>query len=205
MGFPISRARTLQQNGVIGGSVCVGEVIQICTKATQTVPVFNTLKGTGVKEGLLLLEQCVEGQYGSVTQDLTPAFIQQAASMPAGLVANTKAEFAIQICLGITGLTEVLNTLGISLCLDLITADLWNSRASASSFRASTWALSPSRSGARPSSRRTAPSARRTWAPPSRGSCASARTCTRRSSTTLCPGLLQHAEGPDHPRHNRHP
>ena len=105
-------------SGKFSAEVCAGEIVEVCVRGELDVPIFDTVKSAA---GNYLVNQISNGNTQS--SDSLATFL--ASDTLKGLAEDTKAELDISICLGLPGLTEVLNEVGISLCIDLLRADLF--------------------------------------------------------------------------------
>eukprot|EP00128_Syssomonas_multiformis_P014761 Colp12_sorted_trinity150504_noHs@135 len=98
---------------------CVGEILEVCIKGGGVLPIFKTAVQTTTQGDELVITQCTSGQ---CTGDYTASAFLSAFG---NNIANAGVEVGVSICLGIPGLVEVLNEFGISLCLNLLTLDLY--------------------------------------------------------------------------------
>lgn len=102
--------------GEFSAGVCVGEVVELCVTAKATCPIFEAAKNAA---GQFVVNELTSG---STTASTT---LVDFLSKDLKTLAEGKLELDISICLGLPGLTEVLNDVGISLCLTLLQADLF--------------------------------------------------------------------------------
>ena len=104
-------------SGEFSATACVGEVVEVCVKGELAVPIFETVKSAA---GDYVVNQVTKGQTSS-----SSSLADFLANNAKGLAEDSKLELDISLCLGLPGLTEVLNEVGISLCIDLLRADLF--------------------------------------------------------------------------------
>ena len=104
--------------GEISAGVCLGEGFELCLKGGGYLPNFKYLTQSITGADEMMIEQCVGGKCSQVTP-------LEFASSAAAQAANVGIEVSVSVCLGIPGLIDVLNYLGISLCYNLLVADFY--------------------------------------------------------------------------------
>ena len=102
-----------------GGCIPVAEElpIELCVTTTASVPAFSAAQDAG--------GNVVVSQLNTDGSSKSTALFDFLAETAKGTVEDSKIELDISLCMGIPGLSEVLNDVGISLCLDLFRTDMF--------------------------------------------------------------------------------
>ena len=116
-GTPNAAATTGTNGWQITAGTCIGEVVELCVKGTGgSIPAYI---GAVLPDGTVTAQKCDNGCDQPVPM---AQFYNEAVQE----VDQSSLELDVSVCLGIPGLTEVLNKLGISLCIDLLKADYFS-------------------------------------------------------------------------------
>ena len=99
-------------SGSFMADACIGEGTQICVKGGVVGPTYNMLTNAGQ----YILKQCSKGS----CKDINPMDL---VAIAGDELANTRLEVGVSLCLGVTGLTQLMRKFGVSLCVNLLTLE----------------------------------------------------------------------------------